>query len=394
MGYAFEVDETVRAAVHRITDEQVERAIAALEQVSGTGRGPDLDEAVHDCRKRTKKLRGLIRLVRPALGAAFGPANESFRDAARELSGLRDAGAALVTFDALVAASPDLLPEGGLGAVRSGLAREAEATTATGDGNRDSDGKRDRDGNRDSDGNSHRHSDRHGPARFESAVALLRAGRRHVARAQLDADGWAALGPGAERTYRAGRRALADARRRPEPAAMHEWRKRTKDAWYHVRLLRPAAPSVLGPLEDRFHDLSDALGDVHDLVVITEHLRAAPDRFGGEAQVRAACELADARRAELERRAVSLGARHYAEKPGRYADRLGAYWRVWHESGAEETAGGLADLFPPSDGLDDLDLDALRDRAGEAALPAHPYPSKDRLVGELRAAGHVMGGTG
>jgi hypothetical protein len=223
--------------------------------------------------------------------------------------------------------------------------------------------------------------------RTERAVDLFRVGRRHVARAKLDAKGWAAVGPGVERTYRAGRRALAEARSQTDPTVMHEWRKRAKDAWYHVRPLREAAPSVLEPLEDQFHHLSDALGDAHDLVVISDRLHASPDHFGGRAQVRAVCELGDARRAKLERRAMSLGIRLYAEKPSRYADRIGTYWHLWHETGDEKLAGGLADLFPPTDDLDGLELDELRDRAGDAALPAHLHPSKAQLIGELRAAG-------
>jgi CHAD domain-containing protein len=355
MAYAFDVDETVPEAVQRIANEQVERAVSALEQAGGD----DLEAAVHDCRKRAKKLRGLIRLVRPALGTAYGPANESFRDAGRELSGLRDAQAALATFDTVVAGSLDLLPKGGVGGVRAGLAGLAESATQADDRQ----------------------------LRTERAVDLFRAGRRHVARAKLDAQGWAAVGPGVERTYRAGRRALTETRQDTDPTVMHEWRKRAKDAWYHVRLLRDAAPCVLEPLEDRFHHLSDALGDAHDLVVISDRLHASPDVFGGQAQVRAVCDLADTRRAKLERRAMSLGARLYAEKPSRYADRIGAYWHLWHDTGDEKPTGGLADLFPPTDDLDVLDLEQLRDRAGETLLPAHLYPSKTQLIGELRAAG-------
>ena len=356
MAYAFDVDETVAEGVRRIADDQVDKAVSALERA---GAGDDLEEAVHDCRKRAKKLRGLIRLVRPALGDAYGAANGSFRDAGRELSGLRDAHAMLATFDELVAGATDRLPEGGVGAVRGGLVALAEEASRSGDR----------------------------PARAESAADLLRVGRRHVARAELAAAGWAAVGPGVRRTYKAGRRARAEVRPGGDPAAMHEWRKRAKDAWYHVRLLRPAAPSVLGPLEDRFHDLSDALGDAHDLVVIADRLRAEPDRFGGTAQVEAVCDLAADRRATLERRALALGARLYAEKPARYADRMGAYWDVWHDGGDEEPAGGLDELFPPADELDDLDLEQLRDRAGDAALPAHLFPSRAQLIGELRAAG-------
>jgi CHAD domain-containing protein len=357
MGYAFDRNETVPHAVRRITDEQVEGAVSALERVQDH----DLEATVHDCRKRAKKLRGLLRLVRPALGRAYRPANESFRDAGRELSAIRDAHAALATFDALVAASLDRLPEGGLGAVRVGLAAAADRASNA----------RDR------------------RVRIDVAADLFRAGRRNVGRAGLDARGWAAVGPGLERTYRAGRRALAAAHlgRGSDPTAMHEWRKRTKDAWYHVRLLSDAAPSILEPLEDRFHDLSDALGDAHDLAVICDRLRASPDRFGGRTPVRAACALAEERRGQLERRAARLGVRLYAEKPVAYSDRMGAYWRLWQDAGAEKAVGGLTDLFPPNDGLDALDLDQLRDRAGEAALPARLHPVKADLIGELRATG-------
>jgi CHAD domain-containing protein len=355
MAYAFDVDETVPGAVRRIADEQVERAVSALEQAGDD----DLEAAVHDCRKRAKKLRGLIRLVRPALGPAFRPANESFRDAGRELSGLRDAQAAVAAFDAVVAASPDMLPQGGVREVRAGLTALAESATQA--------------------------EDRQ--ARTERAVDLFRAGHRHVTHAKLDAKGWAAVGPGVKMTYRAGRRALAEMCRHTDPTVMHEWRKRSKDAWYHVRLLGDSAPSVLEPLEDRFHHLSDALGDAHDMVVIRDRLHASPDDFGGQAQVRAVCDVADSRRAKLERRAMRLGVRLYAEKPSTYVDRVGAYWDIWHETGDEKPAGGLADLFPPTDDLEALDLEQLRDRAGDAALPGHLYPSKAQLIGELRAAG-------
>jgi CHAD domain-containing protein len=357
MGYGFDRNEPVPDAVRRITDEQVEAAVAGLERVQDH----DLEATVHDCRKRAKKLRGLLRLVRPALGSAYGPANKSFRDAGRELSAIRDAHAALATFDALVAASLDRLPEGGLGALRVGLAAAADRASNA----------RDR------------------RVRVEVAADLFRAGRRQVGAARLDARGWAAVGPGIERTYRAGRGALAAAHldRGSDPTAMHEWRKRTKDAWYHVRLLSDAAPSILEPLEARFHDLSDALGDAHDLAVICERLSAAPNRFGGRTPVRGACALAEERRGQLERRAARLGVRLYAEKPRAYNDRMGAYWRLWQDSGAEKAVGGLTDLFPPADGLDALDLEQLRDRAGEAALPARLHPAKADLIGELRAAG-------
>ena len=52
---------------------------------------PGSRATVHDVRKRCKKVRGLLRLVRPGLGPDYRRANADVRDAARELSSLRDA---------------------------------------------------------------------------------------------------------------------------------------------------------------------------------------------------------------------------------------------------------------------------------------------------------------
>ena len=150
---------------------------------------------------------------------------------------------------------------------------------------------------------------------------------------------------------------------------MHEWRKRTKDAGYHVRLLRDAAPSILEPLEDRFHDLSDALGDAHDLVVICERLRAVagpvrrPDP--GPRRLRAG-------------RGTSPPARALGHAPRRPALRREAedvqrsHGRVLATvtgHGRRETRRRPHRPLPAADDLDALDLEQLRDRAGEPPSP-------------------------
>ena len=80
MSYRFDVDESAAAAVRRIADEQLGAARASLASAGGG----DTASAVHDCRKRCKKLRGLVRLVRPALGKQYKAVNAALRDAARE----------------------------------------------------------------------------------------------------------------------------------------------------------------------------------------------------------------------------------------------------------------------------------------------------------------------
>jgi hypothetical protein len=99
MGYRFRRDDaSVEAGVRRIADEQLGKAVAALG-------GEALHEGVHDARKRVKKLRGLLRLVRPGF-KGYAEENRTLRDAARTLSGLRDHAAMIETLDRLAARYP------------------------------------------------------------------------------------------------------------------------------------------------------------------------------------------------------------------------------------------------------------------------------------------------
>lgn len=315
MSYRFERDEDVGEAVRRIAAQQVGTARKVLQDPGEVG----IEEAVHDCRKRCKKLRGLVRLVRPALGDEYQRANVAFRDAASELAPFRDAHALLGTFDDLLVASTGRTDAGALGPVRDGLAGAA--------------GRASHQAGEDSD-------------RIGRALELLSGAEARIGSWPLDDTPWEAVAGGLAKTYGRGRSALADVRREPTPERFHEWRKRAKYTWYHTRLLRPAAPSVLGPAAEAFSTLADTLGDAHDLVVLTATLRGDPDRYGGADVVDATCIVADGLRVQLERRAVSSGLRLYVEPADAFAARLGAYWRVWQEVGDELPGGELSDLFP------------------------------------------------
>lgn len=312
MAYRIDPGAPVESEIRDLARAQVDTAISGLERA-----GDDPVAAVHDCRTCCKKVRALARLVRPALGADYVAANVTFRDAARQLGQMRDAQVLVTTFDAVCDSHPDLVAGGAVTEVRAALRRRADEATGQGDAGGD---------------------------RIAAALDLLREGRSGIDRWELDRSGFDALAGGLRDSYARGRDALAAAVDAPTAEAFHEYRKRVKDAWYHVRLLRATSPALLDPLVRRLHDLSDALGDAHDLAVLADQLRAGVDELGGERQVAAALIVVDGRRAELERRAVSVGSRVYAEAPKAYARRFGAYWAAWQDHGPEPRVGGMADL--------------------------------------------------
>ncbi len=76
MGFRLQHQESVAQGVKRIAQEQLSSAVAEIQNEE-----LDRHEAVHQIRKRFKKIRGLIRLVRPVFQKTYQKENVIFRDA-------------------------------------------------------------------------------------------------------------------------------------------------------------------------------------------------------------------------------------------------------------------------------------------------------------------------
>lgn len=307
MAYALRHRVPVEQDIRRVLRTQASKALDALDSLED-----DPEGAVHQCRKRCKKVRGAIRLVRPAVvGDGYATVNGLARDAARQLAPFRDAAAMATTLERLRSWSG---PVDGIEPAGTTLER-------------------------------HRVGARAALADDDAATARARSLLADLADAvdaiELDHDGFDAVGDGFATTYGRGRDALEQAMAAPTGEAFHEWRKRAEYTSYHVRLLAPSAPMILDPLDDAFHVLTDALGDAHDLVVLGGWLRSDADdvrELGDTTDLRIAV---DGVRSELERTAVALGRRVHAEPPKRIHARLRSYWETWQAERHRAPAGGL-----------------------------------------------------
>jgi CHAD domain-containing protein len=281
--YRIDPDQPLPDELARVARGRIEHALDEL--LGETDSTPE--EAVHEARKDMKKLRALLRLARGELGKeVFARENAFFRDAARELAGVRDADVMLETLAKL-----DLKD----GATE--LRRRLEA-------HRVHDGAGDR------------------AAASLRAVAQLEEALTRVREWPLERDSFDAIGAGLERSYRRGRSDLLDVRAEPGTDALHEWRKRVKGLWYHHTLLRKLWTPVMTSVADEAHELADLLGDDHDLAVLSEWAS-----LNGCAQPGLSAAV-ERRRSELQEHALKLGARLYAEKPGAYRRRLERLWEA------------------------------------------------------------------
>ncbi|MEZ6097799.1 MAG: CHAD domain-containing protein [Pirellulaceae bacterium] len=296
MAYRIRRSKSVQASVRKIALEQIDKAIGEIldEQL-------DRHETVHQVRKRCKKLRGLIRLVRPEFND-YQRENEFFRDAARELSYVRDAQSIIECFDGLLGHFHDQIEQDAFVPVRDELAerRQKIADDKVGLDNK-----------------------------LDEFLAKMREARGRAAKWKVNDDGFSAVEGGLAKTYRRGRKALRSAYEKPSRENFHEWRKRIKYHWYHARLLRRIWPDMMNLWRGATDELSDLLGDDHDLAVFRQTLLDDPDRFGSESDLQVLIGLIDRRRAELLAKARPLGERLLAEKPKQLRSRLGRYWETW-----------------------------------------------------------------
>ena len=145
---------------------------------------------------------------------------------------------------------------------------------------------------------------------------MLSEARARVVDWPLEDDSFAALEPGLRRMYRRGRREWRALQKNPSVEGLHEWRKRAKELWYDHELLRELWKPVMKAVGDEAHELSDRLGDDHDLAVCLQwsrdHAEPAPELV----------EAVERRRSDLQAEAFELGARLYADRPKVFLRRL------------------------------------------------------------------------
>ena len=130
---------------------------------------------------------------------------------------------------------------------------------------------------------------------------------------------------------------MAHVQAEPSVENFHAWRKRVKDLWYQVRLLRPLWPGMLKDLANEFGRLADCLSDDHDLAILRQAVLRQPTEE--RTQVEALTALIDQQRGELEMEAKRLGERLYVETPNAFVRRFEVYWRAWC---AEEKVASVA----------------------------------------------------
>lgn len=272
--------EDIGAALARLIADDLAAARRGL-----VADGP-AEARIHRARQRLKRVRSVLRVLRPEVGARATRSIGRLRDAARLLAVARDADAAAASARSIKAAQAG--DHAGFDRVVAYLDYEARETHAR-------------------------------TVSAGDAIKLLAAAERDLARLPADLDGAALLDRAIEKTFRRGRTARRRAEFSLATPDLHRWRKLVKELWHLLRLARRRLPKQADALAPRLERLAELLGLDHDHAVLAERLALSP--AGDPALMHQLSLIAKERRA-LEAEAFALGARIYRDKPKRFRRRM------------------------------------------------------------------------
>jgi CHAD domain-containing protein len=243
------------------------------------------DENIHWIRKTCKKLRALLRLVRPALDEkAFRNADGMVRDFAKQLAHARDSAVLVHSIDRLSEHFGSVLAQDALAPVRTVLAGGINPDIVIPDLDT-----------------------------MQSALADI-----CECFATLDYSGITreTLVDGLLDSYRRGHKALAMLEEQPDDEPAHVLRRHAKHQYNQLTFTVSLNPQALTGLVDEFHAIEDTLGLVHDLTVLIDTARASSPLQAEPLHRELVLSLAESRWLSLLSDSLRLARRLYERTPG------------------------------------------------------------------------------
>ncbi len=282
----FREGETLAEGIDRVVGEQFAVALGVTE-------APAEQQAisVHSTRKALKRLRAMLRLVRDTISHdCYHTDNQVLKLIAAELSAVRDTWVMAEVLDRLLPHDPVSQP-----AVSTLVARLEERYRTESQALLENE--------------AHMVSivEQLQNARERSKRWSIRAGETDV---PLPHE-FASIEPGLQRVYKRGRRGMRIVADSPTDTLLHVWRKRAKYLRHQIEAMNVLDPVTMTHYELELEQLTDLLGDDHDLAVLLARFNNDPALVEG-IELGPVLDAIGARRHQLQNKAIDLGRSFFA----------------------------------------------------------------------------------
>ena len=267
---------------------EIYRALLDFAHERLVNKDADPNTAVHEVRKSVKKLRAVLRIVKPVLDkTSFKTADHAVRDFGRRLGGARDSAVLLASFNGLVDYYTPFLSVEDMQPIRENLENKYQLAMETFLTSID----------------------------IHSLEEQLEELRRRLDTLDLSGFTRHMLLASVRRTYRTGRRALQALHAVPSTENSHEFRRQAKYLWYQLRLVHNWNPAVLKPVVTSLDELGELLGQDHDLAMLADTLNTHPEISCNDIRAELVNGLAETRRIALLSAGLRIADGVYADKP-------------------------------------------------------------------------------
>lgn len=242
---------------------------------------------IHRARKRVKKVRAALRLLQAADFPRASHADHTLlHDACAELAAIRSA-------DANLNALTRLCKQTGSDHLRfprafAALEKEKRAVFRT------------------------------STAPMHRASTLIKAALARIESWEDGALPWSDVMRGLEKIHRKARRDFRRALENPTAENLHEWRKRSKDLFFTLKLIEEDLPKSARATMKQLKKTGELLGRDHDLSL----LMAALDKPGFKRERRILDKLIPERRRNLQRKAFEIGAKCFRGKSSDFLRKI------------------------------------------------------------------------
>jgi CHAD domain-containing protein len=294
----FKADRPLKRSVRKIAQRLIDDCLEKLAVTAPSER----DEAIHDARKSLKKLRSLLRLIRPALSKSdYKQQNERFRDAGLPLTQARDLKILIESFDGVV---KECVPEGDpppslvelRTTVLAELFREHEQLQSDGE--------------------------------LDSIASHLKEARDDVRKWSRVPDRWRTLSRGLKATYMRVLEARDAVENDSTVEKCHEWRKQVRYLRYGLGLVRFLNPDRLKALVEEIDRVNKLLGSSRDLTLLKKRLSEEVAVSSDGALNERLNAVIDRRRDEVTTEACRLAGELFAADPEEFVSGLKADWKA------------------------------------------------------------------
>ncbi|HEX2842955.1 CHAD domain-containing protein [Hyphomicrobium sp.] len=293
MAFRLKLGEPIEQGFRRIAVEQIERAQSQIRAKK------DPAAEVHEARKCMKRIRALLRLGREGLGDdVFRAENARFRLIGLALAPARDDHVMIETIVKLMTSEEVGHATHALARLKAAiLVQRAQNAISIGTG------------------------------LAETDTELERALRR-VRRWQITPDCFSTLERGLVRNYRRGLARRQRAYQENTDEAFHDWRKSVQALWRHMSLVSKAWPAHFDAHVALARELSQILGDDHDLAILREKMRALPPSALSLEDRQEIESLLETRQQALRLATKPRGDMLFSERPKAHGRRIATVWKA------------------------------------------------------------------